>query len=235
MDWRIFHKEETDSTNNDAKAGVHGDVFTASFQTAGRGRLDHKWLSRRGDNLMMSAVLDVGGLDVAHAATLPLAVGLAVVNAVSRLLGPSADVKLKWTNDVYVSGRKISGILCERCGDNVIVGIGVNVRQKVFAEEISARAVSLALLGVDAAVDDVRDRVLGELARVYATWREGGFEAVYDAIAAVDWLKGREVRVVQTDSDRAGISGICAGIARNGAVIVGDEEIWAGEARVIAR
>ena len=43
MNWRIHHKESTISTNLDAQKGRPGDVFTADFQTAGRGRLDHKW------------------------------------------------------------------------------------------------------------------------------------------------------------------------------------------------
>ena len=48
MTFRIHHRAVTESTNLDAREGVHGDVFTADFQTAGRGRLDHKWLSPPG-------------------------------------------------------------------------------------------------------------------------------------------------------------------------------------------
>ena len=86
IDWKIHHKTETVSTNVDARAGVHGDVFTADYQTAGRGRLDHKWESPRGKNIMMSVVLDVAGLDPEHVATLPLVVGLAVARGVEEIL-----------------------------------------------------------------------------------------------------------------------------------------------------
>ena len=86
MDWMIHHKPETASTNLDARAGRHGDVFTADFQTAGRGRLDHKWLSTPGENLMLSAVLDVGDCPPDRVATLPLVVGLAVIEGLSPLL-----------------------------------------------------------------------------------------------------------------------------------------------------
>ena len=57
--WTVYHKAVTESTNLDARAGKPGDVFTADEQTAGRGRLDHTWLSQPGKNLMMSVVLDV--------------------------------------------------------------------------------------------------------------------------------------------------------------------------------
>ena len=66
--WLITHVEETESTNLLARSGRPGDVFTADYQTAGRGRLDHRWLAERGQNLMMSAVIDVSGLEAEHAA-----------------------------------------------------------------------------------------------------------------------------------------------------------------------
>lgn len=233
MKWRIFHKKETLSTNTDAKVGQHGDVFTADYQSAGRGRLDHKWLSNRGENLMMSAVLDVGSLEITHAATLPLAVGLAVVKTISSLLGSKADVKLKWPNDVYVSDLKIAGILCERVGDNVVVGIGVNVHQKVFPSEISSRATSLELMGLKVDVKEVRDALLKFLLEIYNIWKEKGFMAIYPQISSVDWLKNRAVAVIQTDDDNKPMRGLCSGIATDGSLIVGDDNIWAGEAHVL--
>ncbi len=233
MQWRIFHKKETLSTNTDAKVGQHGDVFTADYQSAGRGRLDHKWLSNRGENLMMSAVLDVGSLEITHAATLPLAVGLAVVKTISSFLGSKADVKLKWPNDVYVSDLKIAGILCERVGDNVVVGVGVNVHQKIFPPEISSRATSLELMGLKVDVKEVRDALLKFLLEIYNIWKEKGFITIYPQISSVDWLKNREIAVLQTDNDDEPTSGLCSGIASDGSLIVDGTHIWAGEAHVL--
>ena len=76
-DWTVHHKAVTESTNLDARDGKPGDVFTADEQTAGRGRLDHTWMSEPGKNLMASVVLDVGGIAPQEVATLPLVVGLA--------------------------------------------------------------------------------------------------------------------------------------------------------------
>ena len=101
MHWRIHSKAKTGSTNIDARDGSPGDVFTADFQTAGRGRLDHKWLSPPGTNLMMSIVLPVAGLPPEQVATLPLVVGLAIVRAISRI-APGATPALKWPNDVLI-------------------------------------------------------------------------------------------------------------------------------------
>lgn len=239
MNFRIHHRAVTVSTNFDARAGRPGDVYTADEQTAGRGRLDHRWLSPPGVNLMLSAVLDVAGLPPETVVTLPLAVGLAVHAAVSRLLPPpphaspeGGRVLLKWPNDVLVDGRKIAGILCERHGDCVIAGVGVNVGQTVFDPEIAARATSLACEGSPASVPEVRDALLAELADVCAVWREGGFAALLPRYAAVDFLRGRTVSVLQTDDDAAPLTGRCEGVQADGTLRVAGRTVYAGEAHV---
>ena len=234
MRWTLHHKASTASTNLDARAGRPGDVFTADFQTAGRGRLDHRWLSAPGENLMLSAVLDVADLPPDQIATLPLAVGLAVLRGLSPFLPSGAQRALKWPNDVLVAGREMAGILCERHGDAVIAGVGVNVNQRKFAKEIENRAISLALLGSVPALDAVRDAVLVALSEVYAAWREGGFAAVYPEVAAHDFLRGQTLGVVQTDDDRVPVKGVCGGIQPDGSLLVGATRVYAGEAHVIS-
>ena len=250
--WVIHHKAETGSTNADARSGGHGDVYTADFQTAGRGRLDHKWLSPAGSNLMMSVVLSVEGMEPEQVATLPLVVGLAVARAVNGQDARSARknvaecaerascpfATLKWPNDVLVNGRKIAGILCERHGDNVIVGIGVNVGQTEFDAEIADRATSLALVcpslvsRLASPVLAVRDSVLASLGRCYALWRTKGFAAVYPDIAAIDHLRGRLLSVRQTDDDSTPVKGVSNGIMSDGSLDVGGARAYAGEAHV---
>ena len=219
MKWRIIHKEVTKSTNLDALGGRPGDVFTADFQTAGRGRLDHKWVSSRGENVIMSAVLDVADVDVAEAATIPLVVGLAVVEAVRELLPEGAAVMLKWPNDVYVDGRTIAGI-------------GVNVAQVSFPPDVDMRAVSFKRLGVDVAIEEVRDAILQRLDDLLEVWLRKGFALLYPRISAVDWLRGRTIGVVQTDSDDEPTSGVSGGIMPDGSLDVGGVRLWAGEAHV---
>ena len=233
MTFRIHHRAVTRSTNLDAREGVPGDVFTADEQTAGRGRLDHRWLSAPGANLMLSAVLDVADLPPEQVATLPLAVGLAVHAAIARFL-PGGEIRLKWPNDVLVGGRKIAGILCERNGDGVIAGVGVNVNQTAFAPEIADRATSLAREGAATSVAEMRDAVLAELDRVHGTWRTAGFAALQARYAEVDFLKGRNVSVRQTDDDEAPLTGLCAGVQVDGTLCVGGRPVYAGEAHVCA-
>ncbi len=234
MNWRIIHREVTGSTNRDARGGAFGDVFVADFQTAGRGRLDHKWISRKGENLMMSAVVDVGGMPPEHVATFPLVVGLSVCESIATFLPPATPIGIKWPNDVLVGGRKIAGILCELDGESIIAGVGVNVRQRDFPSDISDRATSLALLGCQVVpTPDVLNAVLSALGSNAAKWRTEGFAPLLHRIEKLDCLKGQFVSVLRTDDDTVPATGLCEGISNDGSLVVAGEHIYAGEAHVL--
>src|SRR5437764_5357277 len=105
---RFQHVEvhaEIDSTQTllVSEGGRDGRVVVADHQTAGRGRQGRSWLDVPGAMLMFSALLR----DVApdKASLVSLASGVAVAHAI----GP--DARLKWPNDVRISGRKVCGIL----------------------------------------------------------------------------------------------------------------------------
>ena len=232
--WTIHHKAVTESTNLDARAGKSGDVFVADEQTAGRGRLDHTWISPPGKNLTLSVVLDVAGIAPAEVATLPLVVGLAAATATSLIL--LRQTLIKWPNDILIYNRKLAGILCERHGDNVIAGVGINVNQKVFAPEIALRATSLCQIdGTERPLEMVRRAFLKTLAPLYDGWRQNGFTSLHPLVAACDALKGKQVSVLQTDSDASPVSGLCGGIQGDGTLLVGDTPVFAGEAHVAER
>jgi len=240
MEFSINRFDKVDSTNRLAAEGKPGEVFVAAEQSAGRGRLDHKWHSRPGENLLMSIVLDVSSLPPAEVATLPLLAGLSVVKAIDELtlqqkLTANSQqltaVQLKWPNDVYLNSHKVCGILCERHGDNVVVGVGVNVRQRDFPDELRVKATSLLLEGIDVSVDGVMNRVLESLTTICKLWVSAGFAALYPAFSEIDFLKGRAVTVMRTDDDREPVRGICGGITDDGSLLVGDEKIYAGEVR----
>jgi BirA family biotin operon repressor/biotin-[acetyl-CoA-carboxylase] ligase len=181
---------------------------------------------------MMSAVLSVEGAEAEDVAALALVAGLATAKALRRF---GAEAVLKWPNDVLAGGRKLAGLLCRRNGDLVVVGIGVNVRQRMFAPEIADRAASLASLALASAtpsVAEVRDAVLAELDGLYRRWREGGFAAVYPELRGFDFLRGRTVSVVQTDDGDGLVRGVSAGIAADGSLDVGGVMVYAGEAHV---
>ena len=224
MYWTIRHKTETKSTNLDAMEGAPGDVFTADFQTAGRGRLDHTWQSARACNLMMSCVVDAANEAPEKIMLLPLVTGLAVALALEKWV---RDVAIKWPNDVLVRSRKICGILCQRHNDAIIAGIGINVRQDTFPEEIRSRATSLALEGADVAVEAVRNAVLDKLSALLNEWRIGNIELILAQIKKRDALFNKKITFSPFPGEY--ISGIAQGIAPDGALIIDSIPRYAGE------
>jgi BirA family biotin operon repressor/biotin-[acetyl-CoA-carboxylase] ligase len=120
---------EVASTNDVAAAlaregAPEGVVVGADHQTAGRGRRGRRWEAPPGSSLLVSVLLrppwPPSSWPVAT-----LAVALATAGACAEVAG--VDGRLKWPNDLLAGGRKVGGILAERAGDAVVVGLGLNV------------------------------------------------------------------------------------------------------------
>ena len=139
MEWVFL--QETDSTNRVAKelarqGAAHGTAVLAERQTAGRGRMERSFFSPEG-GMYLSAILrpEIPPEDLLLMT--PMA-AVAVWKAVEKLTG--IRLGIKWVNDLYLEGKKVCGILCERTGDAVIVGVGLNLKtpEGGFPPELNA-------------------------------------------------------------------------------------------------
>jgi BirA family transcriptional regulator, biotin operon repressor / biotin---[acetyl-CoA-carboxylase] ligase len=182
---------ETGSTNADliARADrgdrIDGAVLIAEHQTAGRGRQGRSWSAVPHAQITMSVGVDAATVPSEAWGWLPLAAGVAIVDAVS---GWGVEAGLKWPNDVLVGGGKLAGILAEvaPARQAVVIGIGLNV--SLTGAEVGVSGVtSLVDLGVS--LPDRQDlvlRLLGELGRRIDAWRkadgaDGGLRSDYRA------------------------------------------------------
>jgi BirA family transcriptional regulator, biotin operon repressor / biotin---[acetyl-CoA-carboxylase] ligase len=149
---KLHYSATTGSTNSDALAAArddapHGSVYFVDEQTAGRGRGDHRWESTVREGLYVSVLLRID-VSTVRLPLLPLAVGLAAVDAIRSASGLSAD--LRWPNDLLIGDRKTGGILVESKteGDRLafaVAGIGINVHQGDFGTGLATPATSLDL------------------------------------------------------------------------------------------
>lgn len=210
------------STNARARAlagagAPHGTLVTAAEQSEGRGRQGRTWSAPAGRALLCSVVLRN------PPALLPLAAGLAV----AEVVGPAA--RIKWPNDVLVSGRKVAGILAEGRPQEgwAVVGIGLNVAVQLddFPAELRSTAGTLGL--ERDAIEPTLAALLGRLEE----WVEADAASVVAAVAERDALRGREVRW-------AGGRGVGAGIDAAGRLVVrtegGTVALDAGEVHLLA-
>jgi len=210
---------ETGSTSADLAARLRGGEvvpegswLVADRQIAGRGRQGRSWLDGDG-NFMGSTVVHIRSGDP-DPATLALLSGLAVHQTVSQVLALEAAPKLKWPNDVMIGDAKLSGILLERVGDAVVVGIGVNLASApTLADRTS---VALGEFGPAPA----RDRFAADLARQFDVelerWRSFGIEAVIRRWLAAGHPPGTPLRTSGAGGEA--VDGTFAGLTADGAL-----------------
>jgi len=133
-----------DSTNDYARALLseeapeEGTIIISGEQRKGRGYGNNTWHSKRGKNLLFSIILYPEFISANTQFLISKAISLGICDYLCSYV---SDVSIKWPNDIYVDDRKIAGILIENdlVGSSVknsIVGIGINMNQEKFPEDI---------------------------------------------------------------------------------------------------
>lgn len=208
----IVYFKEIDSTNRYAKklaaeGAAHGTLVLADTQTAGRGRRGHSWISPAGSSISMTLILRPE-VPPAQVAKISLLTALATANAIRRVTG--LDARIKWPNDIVAGGRKVCGMLMEMDATpervaSVVAGVGINVHQTQFPEEIAHSASSLDLLAGRRISRSVIVRAfLQEYERVWALGDEAMMRAYRERSATI----GQRVQVI-------GLNGTYTGTAQD--------------------
>ncbi len=152
-------------------------AFVAASQTAGQGRLGRTWVSEPGSSISLSLLLRPN--DRARKGWLTLMMA-ASVRATVEQFDPESKPLIKWPNDVLVVERKISGILAKALGDEVVLGVGLNLKSQQGAPET---AIALDELGCDASFDEVLFELLTQFRARYAKFQSDAHWAVSDLAA----------------------------------------------------
>jgi BirA family biotin operon repressor/biotin-[acetyl-CoA-carboxylase] ligase len=174
-----------DSTNNYAKGLIReglakdGMVIFTEEQTQGRGQKNNQWESSKGENIMLTAILDATWLSVKDQFQLSCATALACCDFFSKYAGD--ETCIKWPNDLYWRDRKAGGILIENVikGTNwekAVVGIGININQAAF-NQMKNKPVSLKqITGKSFDVPQLAKELCTFLGKRYNELSEGLFE-----------------------------------------------------------
>ena len=145
---KLYHFKSLTSTQDKAKEfskkGISNIVVIADTQTKGRGRFGRKWHSQKG-GLWMSILLKPN--NIKNLQYLTFAAAISVVKSIKK--SANLNTNIKWPNDVHYNGKKLCGILTEGIfgkDSYVAVGIGLNVNQEKFSDEIKNIATSLKII-----------------------------------------------------------------------------------------
>lgn len=239
---KICYFPVVDSTNTKAKQLAEegypaGTLVVAEKQEAGRGRRGRSWESPQGTGVFMTLLLKPE-IEPNNASMLTLVAALAVSAAISKQTGRVAAIK--WPNDIVMNGKKVCGILTEMSAqidyvNHIVIGIGINVHNESFPEELSEMATSLYLetgehLNRAALIEEIWEN----FERYYAIFLEaedlGGLVREYDA-----HLVNRN-QVVKVLDPKEPFEGMARGITARGELIVDTWEsrrlVSAGEVSV---
>lgn len=222
----IYYFDSIDSTNTKAKELAEeghpsGTLVVADRQTAGKGRRGRSWESPTGIGIFMTLMLKPE-INPNNASMLTLVAAMATTRAIRRVTGVPAMIK--WPNDIVMNGKKVCGILTEMSEqfdyiNHIVIGIGINVHNEDFPEEIAQTASSLYLeSGQHIHRASLIEAFLEEFEDVYAEYLKTedmeGLQKEYDAMLV---NRGRQVRVLDPKEP---FEGKAMGITKKGELIV---------------
>lgn len=148
----VLYFDTIDSTNTKAqelaeKGYPSGTLVVADKQESGKGRRGRSWVSPSGTGIFMTLMIKPD-INPNNASMLTLVAALAVAKAITSVTGEEGMIK--WPNDIVVNSKKVCGILTEMNAqfdyiNHIVVGIGINVHNESFPEEISQMASSLMI------------------------------------------------------------------------------------------
>ena len=221
----IYRFDILGSSNDEAckPQYVEGDIILAQRQTAGRGQRGHTWESREGENLTFSLLLEPLFLSPSEQFLISECVALGVCDA---LLHYGIEAQIKWTNDIYIGDRKLAGILIEHklqgsALARTVAGIGLNVNQKAFSDDLPNPISMAQATGREFDREEVLQTVATSLMARYEQLREGGAKELQADYHQRLYRLGQEHCYALPDGSR--FRGIIRGVEPTGALRIENE------------
>ncbi len=235
----VFSFDIIDSTNTFAKQLLHNDaphgtLVISEEQTAGKGRLQRNWVSPAEKNLLFSIIL-YPEFGMEKISLLPFAGSLAIADAIEAITGLSSTCK--WPNDVLINGKKVCGMLLESTLGNsvqgkIVLGIGLNVNQEEFSDELKFKASSLQIeSGIVINRIKLLQKILEELENRYEQLSHFPSQQLLNDWRMKALLFGKKITVLESEFS---FSATAIDVNENGSLIIETEDgqkrnIFAGD------
>ena len=186
---KILSLETVDSTNNYAMRLIQkgkatsGNAVFSMEQISGKGRRGKDWISKKGENITLSVMVEMQWLGVFHQFQLSAVAALAAHDLVSKYV--SLNTFIKWPNDIFISDSKAGGVLIENVLKGTlwqwaVVGIGINVNQTNFeAYDFSATSLQ-KMTGKDYSVIKLAEELHQLVLKRIDELKDGNFRKMLD-------------------------------------------------------
>lgn len=201
----IIHFETIDSTNTYSKSIAmkepEGTVVISEEQTKGRGRLGRIWDSKAHEGIWMSIILKPDILPY-KSTFLTIIAGASIAKALNDL---GIKVGIKWPNDIILNGKKLCGILTELSAEierinYIVLGIGMNVKNKDFPSDIENIATSLYKEGYEISRVDIVRYILCELEKNYIRYIvDGDKKSIIDIYKKYSVVLNKNIYIIKNE------------------------------------
>lgn len=226
--FKIIDYQEVSSTNEVLKElfregrADEGTVILADFQTEGKGRGNNSWISDPEANLLISLLLKPD-LKASSHFMLTEFVSLSIIEALSKF---DTEAKIKWPNDIYLQGKKLAGILIENVIANSritssIVGIGLNLNQKNFPEDLPNPVSLNSLREEPVQRSKLLEVILAGIQVRFEQVIENDFQALHKAYLGHIYLLGKKIVYRLNNQDKMGV---LADIKPGGEIVIEDDQ-----------
>lgn len=195
--------DSIDSTNKYLKSKIneknYGTIVISNEQTNGYGKNDRQFISNKDTGIYMSILINPNCL-IEESLKITILTSVAVLSAIKSVY--NLDVKLKWVNDIILNDLKVGGILCEsqinlnnNIIDNMIVGIGINVKEFDFPPSLKNIATSIEN---NTNIKVSRNALISEIINFFDLYfiEKANYIDLYKENS---YVLGKDIKVIQND------------------------------------
>ena len=224
----IVYFPELDTTQRIAhelarNGSPHGTIVITDEQKKGKGRLGRTWYSEKGKGIWMSIIIRPE-FSFQQAPQITLLTSVILAKTLRKLY--EKPFEIKWPNDLYIDGKKLSGILTEIHGEQdqihyLIIGVGINTHASDFPEELEKKATSIQeLMGQAPKRMTILHHFFREFEQSYARFIDEGFQPFFEEYNQLLFGKGKAITVQQWNQQ---VEGEILGIDPNGYLLLQNE------------
>lgn len=217
--------DSIDSTNKYLKSKIneknYGTIVISNEQTNGYGKNDRQFISNKDTGIYMSILINPNCL-IEESLKITILTSVAILSAIKSVC--NLDVKLKWVNDIILNDLKVGGILCEsqinlntNIIDNMIVGIGINVKEFEFPPSLKNIATSIEN---NTNIKISRNELISEIINFFDLYFIDN-KNYLDLYKENSYVLGRDIKVIQNDRQ---FFAKAIDIDDNGSLIVQEQE-----------
>lgn len=222
---RIFNFNEIDSTSTflkNLKEKNNYDIAIAKTQTLGRGRRGNKWFSEEGGAYFSFLLKEDKNIDFNEYTRLPLVIGYSLMKSLENI-EPQLNFMFKWTNDIYLLDKKISGILVEKTEDFFIIGIGINFNNEI-KKEVENIAISMKKVTLkEYNINEIIISIIKNLKKDFNFYFSGNWEIILSELNRKNYLYKKNVEIHFEKREKE--EGIALEIDKSGQLFIEINEI----------